>query len=76
MQSIIDQLKLDATRSENLQREELNKLKQSVDNTNEEMKRERQQYDKERASLQDNFSLVGYKCYLYHLTNWRPLHCC
>ena len=61
---MIENLKQEASKSEDKQQNEVSKLKLAVDKANEEIKAQRLQHDKEKTTLQDKFNQVHY-IYIY-----------
>ena len=57
-QTMIENLKQEASKSEDKQQNEVSKLKLAVDKANEEIKAQRLQHDKEKTTLQDKFNQV------------------
>ena len=55
---MIENLKQEASKSEDKQQNEVSKLKLAVDKANEEIKAQRLQHDKEKTTLQDKFNQV------------------
>ena len=63
---MIENLKQEASKSEDKQQNEVSKLKLAVDKANEEIKAQRLQHDKEKTTLQDKFNQVHNYTLLFH----------
>ena len=63
---MIENLKQEASKSEDKQQNEVSKLKLAVDKANEEIKAQRLQHDKEKTTLQDKFNQVHIYTLLFH----------